>query len=100
MLFFYYYYYYTGSTVHTLVFTLLKVSGEHQTTGMVIHYCNELAVNHMNYQYVISEAQDKVNTICRLSSVVVVGTNVDDDLYTYHTCGIVLIVLVGVASRF
>ena len=78
MLFFYYYYYYTGSTVHTLVFTLLKVSGEHQTTGMVIHYCNELAVNHMNYQYVISEAQDKVNTICRLSSVVVVSTNVDD----------------------
>ena len=40
---------------------------------MIYHY-NELSLNCLNCQYVISEAYNKVNTICRLSSVVVVGS--------------------------
>ena len=61
-----------------------KVADDHQTTEMVIYHYNELPVNRFNCRYVISEAYNKVNTICRLSSVVVVGslTN-DDDRFIY-----------------
>ena len=58
----------------------LKVTGEHQTTKMVVLYTITMNyLYHLNSWYIISEAYN-VNTICRLSSVMVVGslTNVDD----------------------
>ena len=38
---------------------------------MIYHY-DELLVNCLNCQYIISEAYNKVNTICKLWSVMVI----------------------------
>ena len=69
----------TDSTMRELLFTLFlsKVICEHQTTEKLIYHYNELLINCLNYRYVILQACNKVNTICRLLSVVVGGTNVD-----------------------
>ena len=51
---------------------MLPVTGDHQTTTMVIYHYNALPGNQLNSWYVISEAYNKANTICMLLFVVVV----------------------------
>ena len=68
----------------------------------MIYHNNELRVNRLNCWYVISEAYNKVNTLCRLLSLVVVCslTNVDDRFIYILMCGVVLTELVAAAIMF